>query len=471
MLRRVGDLQLVGAAYHIPSGSHPDIAALEVLAGVLESPPSGRLYKALVESQKAANVSASVNSWHDPGVFDLMVEVRKENSLDDAREIMIDTVEKMGVEDISNEEVERAKRQILKRRELAAADSSQIAVDLSNWASQGDWRLYFLHRDRIEKVTPQDVRDVADRYFRKNNRTVGLFIPTEKPDRSPIPASPDLEKLLAGYHGRASIVAGEAFDVSPKNIEARSQRSTLPEGIKLVLLPKKTRGETVFGRVVLRYGNLENLRGFEAAADFMPSLMTRGTKQLSRQQIQDLLDKNHATLSGNGDVGNATFTFETKRANLPAVLKLLRQIIREPSFPADEFDVLGRQELAALDENLTDPQALAMVKLRRTVSPFDQADVRHIASVEEQIRRDKALKLDHIKKLYTDFLGAQAGRDFAGRRFRSRYLRADSARYVRRLEHARSLRSHPQEVLPAESKAGPRRSSRLTNRTPSIWLG
>jgi zinc protease len=408
-LRRVGELGLVGVAWHVPSGSHPDIAPLEVLAGVLETPPGGLLYKALVEPHLAAEVSAAVLSWHDPGLFFVDAEVRRENSLEKARDLLIDVTEKVGRDGVTEEDVERAKRNILKRREQTAADTSAVAVQLSNWASRGDWRLYFLHRDRIEKVTAKDVRDVAARYFKQTNRTVGLFIPTEKPDRSPIPASPDLDKLLAGYRGHEAIAAGEAFDVSPANIEARSERSALPEGIKLVVLPKKTRGETVHLRVVLRFGTLENLKGYEAAADFLAPLMTRGTRQFTWQQIQDQLDKLQATLSASSDVGSAMFAVETKRANLPAVLRLLKQILREPALSGDEYQVALRQELAGLEEKLTDPQTLAVLRVRRSVAPYDKNDVRYIPTVEEDIERDKALQLDQIKKLYEEYLGSQAG--------------------------------------------------------------
>lgn len=408
-LRRVGDLGLVEAAYHVPSGSHPDIAPLEVLAGVLDSPPSGKLYKALVETHLAAQVGAAVMSFHDPGVFEVEAEVRKDNSLERARDLLLEVTEKVATEGVTDEDVERSKRQILKKRELAAADTSQVAVALSNWASRGDWRLYFLHRDRIEKVTAKDVQAVAARYFRPTNRTVGLFIPTEKPDRTTIPESPDLEKLLAGYHGHQAIAEGEAFDVSPANIDARSQRSTLPEGIKLVLLPKKTRGETVHVRLNLHYGNLDNLKGYEAAADFLPDLMVRGTKQLTWQQIQDTLDKNQATLNATGSVGSAAFALETKRANLPAVLKLLRDILREPALSGDELEILRRQELAGLDEKLTDPQSLAIVKVRRQVSPYDRDDVRYIPTVEEEIARGKSLSAEQVQKLYEKFLGSQDG--------------------------------------------------------------
>src|SRR5262249_5722108 len=150
---------------HIPSGGHPDVAAMEVLSNVLDSAPSGRLYKALVETKKATSVSAYAMSLHDPGVFEIDLEVPKQNSVQDVGDTMIDIVEKVAGTDFTVEEVERSKVMILKHRELGAADTSKIAVDLSNWASQGDWRLYFLHRDRIEKVTPADVKAAAEKYL------------------------------------------------------------------------------------------------------------------------------------------------------------------------------------------------------------------------------------------------------------------------------------------------------------------
>ncbi len=314
LLRRVGDLGLVAAAYHIPSGGHADNAALDVLANILGVAPSGRLYKALVESKIATDVAASASNWHDPGVFEVEAEVRKGDSLDAARDILLDVTESAGNSPFSEGEVERAKLQILKARELAAADTSRIAVQLSDWASQGDWRLYFLHRDQIEKVTPADVQRVAKEYLRRNNRTLGMFLPTDKSEKVDIPETPPLAKLLDGYKGREDVASGEAFDTSPANIDARTQRTNLPEGIKVALLPKKTRGESVHLRLVLRYGTPETLKGQNAAATLLPQLMLRGTKHLTRQQIQDELDKNKARLSASGDVGTVTFSLETKRA-------------------------------------------------------------------------------------------------------------------------------------------------------------
>jgi zinc protease len=118
---------------------------------------------------------------------------------------------------------------------LAAAGTSQIAIALSAWATQGDWRLYFLARDRIAQVTPESVQAVAVRYLQRNNQTVGVFIPTDKPARITIPSTPNVPALLADYQGRTAIAASEVFDAIPANIETRVQRQGLPEGITVPL--------------------------------------------------------------------------------------------------------------------------------------------------------------------------------------------------------------------------------------------
>ena len=89
----------------------------------------------------------------------------------------------------------------------------------------GDWRLLFLHRDRLRTATVDDVRRVAAKYFKPSNRTVGLFIPTPQPDRAEIPPTPDVVAMLKDYKGGAVVAAGEAFDPSPANIESRTARS------------------------------------------------------------------------------------------------------------------------------------------------------------------------------------------------------------------------------------------------------
>jgi zinc protease len=406
-LRRVGDVGLAGAIYHTPAGAHPDSAALEVLASALDAPPSGRLYKALVESRKATSVSTVSFSWHDAGVFAADAEVRKADPIDPVLATMIEVVESVGREGLPNEDVDRAKQQILKRREMSSAETSRVAVQLSDWAAKGDWRLYFYHRDNVEKVTTDDIQRVAAKYLQRNNRTTGTFIPSETSGRVTIPDRPDPAKLLAGYTGRSLEATGEEFDPTPQNLEQRVQRTQIPPHIQVALLPKKTRGETVQVYVTLRYGGAESLRGFESAADFLPLLMTRGTRQLSRQQLQDELDRRRATLSARGDTGEAFFTIVTKRSELVPVLELLRAVLREPSLPADEFETMQRRQIASLEEQFNDPAALAGIYVRRTANPYPATDVRYIPTLPESIARATAVNREQVAQLYREFLGAR----------------------------------------------------------------
>ena len=257
-------------------------------------------------------------------------------------------------------------------------------------------------------MTSKDVNRVAAAYLKASNRTIGVYVPTKEPQRTPIPVKPDLAAMIGDYKGREVSSIGEAFDVAPDKIEARTRRTTI-EGLKAALLPKKTRGNTVVLRLTLRYGNEKALFGRAAAGDFLPSMMARGTRQLTRQQIRDLLDLNTASLAATGSAGEASFVIQPKRDKLPAVLDLSRQVLREPVFPASELDLLKQGQRADLEQASTDPQQLALRTVRRALSPYPAGDVRYYPTIEEEIRLNDALTAADLKQLYQEMLGAQAG--------------------------------------------------------------
>ena len=392
-----------------------------MLSLVLGDEPSGRLYKALVESKKAASVSVQPAPLHDPGMLEIMVEVNTKDlaALEKVRDATYAVLDELIRSGVTQEEVDRARQKLLKNRELASADPNRIAVSLSNWASQGDWRLYFLDRDRLEQVTPAQVKEVAVKYLTPSNRTVGFFVPSAKPERTPVPAAPDVAKLVEGYKGRAAQSAGESFDVSPLAVEARVQRPEVIEGVKLALLPKKTRGDSVQLQLNLHYGTAENLKGMVQAAGFLPGLMLRGTKNLNRQQLQDALDKNFARLgtgmggmrisSGGGSAGTLTYTVQTKRANVTAVLEILRQILREPTLPEAEFEVMKNERVAGLEQTRTDPMRQGINHLQRLLATYPANDVRYVPTIEEEIKLVKDVTIDQVRNLYKDYLGASHG--------------------------------------------------------------
>lgn len=408
-LRRVGQVAIVGSLYHVPPAAHPDFEPIDVLDSILTAAPTGRLYKALVETKKAARVSGGIFALHDPGVVGFTAEVAVGQDPQAVLDELNQVAEQVGVEGVTEEEVARARDKLLKDRELSATESAQIAIELSEWASMGDWRLYFIYRDRLEKVTPADVQRVAQAYLRRQNRTVGLFLPTEKPERVSIPARPDLAKVIGDYKGRAAVATGEAFDVKPEAIEKRTTRLTLPSGVQAALLPKKTRGEAVTLQLTLRYGNEQSLRNASKACEYLPRLLTRGTKSLNRQQLQDELDKHRIEIAAAGQPGELTVSLKTKRENLPKAIELMRQILREPSLPESELELLKQADIARLAQSADDPQALAMKFVNRKVNPYPAEDPRYIPTIAEELERTKTLEASDVRRIYELLLNGNHG--------------------------------------------------------------
>lgn len=408
-LRRVGDVKMLMAAYHIPAGSHPDFAALDLMTQILADTPSGRLHKALVETRKASRIYGYNFQLHDPGVVMMGAEVRKEDSLEDTRSAFLKTIDEIRKDPPTSEEVERARTQLLKNIDLALNDVNRVGLSLSEWVAMGDWRLFFLHRDRIRKATPEDVHRVAATYLKPSNRTLGQFIPTEDPDRAEIPQRPDVAAMLKGYKGDTAVAAGEAFDPSPGNIESRVRRMTLGSNLKLALLPKKTRGNTVVANIRLHFGDEKSLMHKSTIAGLTGSMLMRGTAGRTRQEIQDALDRLKATASVSGGATGASASVETVKENLPEVLRLVGEVFRQPSFPEGEFDTLKEERLAAIEQQRSNPQAIAANTFARHGNRYPKGHLHYSPTFDERIAAIESATLEDLKGFHRDFYGASNG--------------------------------------------------------------
>lgn len=411
-LRRVGENPAIIVAWHAPALSHPDSAALEVLAGVLAGGGrggTGRLYKALVDNKKALSVGMNYEELHDPGLILVNAGLSKDQSLDDVRKTIIDTVASVATEPPSKEEIEKEKARILQGMEQGMANSQQAGRRLSETIASGDWRLYFLNYDQVKSVTPEDVARVAKLYFKDSNRTVGEFIPTSNPDRTEVPTSPDLDNVFKNYKTGMTVSQGEAFDPTPQNIEKHLTRVKLPDGLKLAMLPKTNRGGTVSATLEVQFGNETLLAGKNEAGTMTAALLMRGTKNRSRQQIQDELVKLNARINISGNVSGASATVQTTRENLVPALRLVAEILREPSFPESEFDATKKRMIAAIENRRTDPGSLAPLALERALNPYPRGDVRYVGTLEEQAEDVNKVTLDDVKKFHAQFYGASHG--------------------------------------------------------------
>jgi len=421
VLRRVGAVGVVGVAYHIPAAAHPDYAPLSLLAGIVSQQPNGRLYKALVESKKATSANASAGNNHDPALFTASAQADP-GQLDAVRDTFLQTLENLATVPFTEDEVNRAKVRNRRNQENLQSNSSAMSQALSSASALGDWRLLFVQRDRIQGTTAGDVNRVARTYFQRPNRTVGIFIPETKPQRLEIAAAPPVDTLVKNYKGGKVAAAGEVFDPSPENLDARTKIVEL-SGIKAGLLPKKNRGETVSMVLTLHFGNEESLKGQVAAAGMLPRMLMAGTTKHDRQALREELDALGIRITpgmggfggrggrrggpgAGGTPGQLTFSVEAKHSTLPQAISLLGEILREPAFPAEEFGTMKRQSNQMSKMMRTEPAPLASNRLARALAPYPPDDVRYVPTPEENEKRQEAVSLDQVIALYAKQLGA-----------------------------------------------------------------
>jgi len=409
IVRRVGEVPFAEVAYHIPAGGHPDYPAVDLLTTIMASEPSGRLYDNMVKRRLAAGVFGSSFALHDPGIMLFGAQAAPGTDGSTMLQNLIETIESSIEKPFTAEEVERARQEMLRQREIQVADSQGLAIQLSEWGAQGDWRLFFIYRDRLEKVTPEDVNRVASTYMIRSNRTAGLFEPTKEVERATVPGTPNIAEMIGDYAGRADVAQGEEFDASPEGIESRLERAKLSSGIKVTLLPRKTRGSSVTLRLNLRYANLKDLDGLAVAAKMLPQLLDRGTENFTRQQISDELNNYRADMSVSGDAGNLSVTVQTNRENLVPVLGVVREILRKPKLPAEELELIREDMLSGMANRVSDPVAIAMNTVTRKMAPYEAADPRYIPELKEDLERVKGVTIEQIQDIYGRLIGASVG--------------------------------------------------------------
>jgi len=179
-LKRDAELPLLMLLHHVPNLHSPDSFALDLLSMVLAGGKSSRLYQELVYQKRlvrgidadynAVSVDATgfaVSGQLLPGAELLKVEHEIDRLL-----------EKVKVELVSERELQKAKNQIEAAFVFAQDSIFGQAMKLGYYEMVGGWRLVDSYLGNMRKVTREDLRRVAQKYLQRDNRTVGILIPT-----------------------------------------------------------------------------------------------------------------------------------------------------------------------------------------------------------------------------------------------------------------------------------------------------
>jgi zinc protease len=161
--------------------------------------------------------------------------------------------------------------------------------------------------------------------------------------------------------------------------------------------------------VTLRFGDERSLSGRITPARMVAAMVNRGTKTKTRQQIQDEFDRLKAQVFFGGAGNNITANISTTRPNLVPTLRLVAEVLKEPIFPANEFETLRQQQLTGIEQNKSEPGFLANNLMQRKLNPYPRTYPLYTFTVDEQIEEIKAATVEDVRKVYADLVGGSFG--------------------------------------------------------------
>lgn len=399
-IEREGTQPSIGVMYHVPAFSNDESAALRLLNPLLSDLPWGRLYKSLVETGLAAQVSVIPFLMAERGQLLVIATLKDAEHSSQTLDALKATMEGFAQHPITQEEVDRARASWLSQLKSVRSGNLDFAYALAEAESGGDWRLWFIERDRIKSVTPDQLQEAATRYFVPSNRTTAVFTPVKSPIRAAIPPRPDIPALVSSYKGTETVILGEAFDATPANIESRAIRSKLADGVQLTVVPKKTANATVKMVIAIRFGTEKTLLGKNIQGSLAAAMLSRGTTNMSFQQRSDELDRMQTTVIPSFQNGVVTLTIASDRSNIERAIEIAGDMLRNPLFPASEFEVVKADQAAFARSQTDQPFSLAWNAMLRAAAPFTKDQYYYVPTLAERADEIAATTLDDVKQFY-----------------------------------------------------------------------
>lgn len=402
VVNRAGNLSHLKIGYHIPEGKHPDFYPLDVLSQVLSGGRSARFYQTLVETQLAVAASGGDPTLRDPSLFVVSATPRPGVALADLEKAALAQIERLKNEDVSDEELRRAKNQIEADFIYQQDSVTDQAERLGYNEMAVGWRYLETYLDRIRAVTAADLRRVARQYFIETNRTVGWFVPTAGP------GSPGASPVGEAAARAEPAPPGARPIPLPKPTPAlkratRVTRTVLDNGMVVIVSENKSNPTVALHGNMATAGSGRDPADRPGLAGMTAGMLSRGTERRSSLEIARELETVGASTSFSTDDDALNFGGGALSKDLDRLLDVFSDELRHPTFPAAELDKLRQQSLAGLEQELENPGARARRAFLRAVYP--PGHPYRPETVEEAQASLKAMTRDELAAFYRRHYG------------------------------------------------------------------
>jgi len=416
VVERAGQVGVVVVGYKVPEATHEDWPALLLIDQILGANNTGRLYRALDDKGKTNATFTFAPELHDPGLFIFGAYLTPSASHEEVESTINKEVERLINGGVTEEELQRAKSVIRANIVYGRDGPYSIADQINEAIAMGDWTSYIKRPGEIEAVTAEQIRSVAERYFKKKTSTTGWFVPEAKNKLAQSGGRTNgpyyfRDPELPG--NEAPLIEGYNPATAPAKVDFSSsmQRASVA-GIDVIAIDMPIEGAVSF---VGSFAAGDALSPAEEPmlASLTASMLDKGTLRQDRFAIAELLDTLGAQVDFSADGHSLNFSGRFLRPDAGAVLEILAEQLREPLFDPEVFETVRKRQVANLLLAVDDPSYRAGAQLSRLLYP--QGHPNHNEALDSLIADTENTSVDALRNFHTDFYGPESMRlVFAG---------------------------------------------------------
>ena len=399
-LKRAGDLPQLSIGYHSTSASDPDSYPLAALSHILggANKRSSRLYKRLMEAGLATNCSAGNGDFRDPGLFELDATLTPGTTFQQVEDAIYAELELLALEPVSEDELRRIKSANRKGTTLASADPQSFANMLCSAEASATWRWLVEYDDKFDAVTAEDIMRVAKKYFSRDNRTVGHFIPTEKEATAMTAAAASAAaSSVVNSKRKRTPAKKKTAPVKPVRMKLakpakapvpftdRVKREVLPNGLTLLFMPNPGTGSVSIQGIT--YAGPYFGRDKLTVAGCVSQMMTKGSKNHSKFELAEILEEMGARFGFAPDRFRVNYSTLVVSEDFGKFIPVMADVLRNPLFLDAELTATKRELTAGIKRAMNSTGDRARQALYQTLFPgehpfFDVSYPERLAALE-----------------------------------------------------------------------------------------
>ena len=364
-IKRAGSYKLIEIVYHVTDTKDNDIYPLNVIEEILIKGEKSPLRKKLVEAGLATEVYGGTEANRDPGLFQIVVSLTPKATHKQVEKIILNEIDKLIKEPPHIKEIEGAINRIKASYLFGLDGTYNQALNIGYFEIINNWKQSQEWINKISEVSQEDVTRVLSKYLKKQNRTIGYFIPKlqkgEKYETLPINIGTTHNYKETSTIERTKTSLSKPFKYKKIHLQDNSD----------LLLYKDIDLPITYISGVIKGGSSTLPKDKECYCQLITRTLEKGGKKYTKEEIEEIVDSTGTQINFSCDEESFKFTLASTNDNLSKSIDLLFDILMNPTFPKKEIEQEKKKIIAEINEQRDSTSENASRRFNQIIYPKD----------------------------------------------------------------------------------------------------